>query len=436
MGTIIFAIATLFGDFVMWNRLLLVLLALCLTLMAGCRAFNKEITKTMYQKKPKTLESHSSGGKKYTLTNSQMREIDFAGSVRVEDVNVSYQQGLDAQADCIANKTSELLSKVRERAGVQISFEAKIYLLRVDEIPQNFNINVVSDANEFGLPLFAEVGNESCETIISTNCSYPTLVTHELVECALIFPKEGGRVLIDLRWKRFIFSGIYRNYTRWFREGLGNYAGYLAYDMLSEDANFAASQIPPARIPFIFGHPFSSLSRVGKKLFSWHQYSSNKIDRDYYNAALGLFLLIRNRFGEEAIREIMREIKNRSYLDGVDLIKLTNQTLGTDIRELAENFQFPQTGLKIKPLTPATTLNEGLDVTEGLFVTAVEPNSLADDAGIKKKDVILRINDRSIKSYLDFELAVFERMQQNIEALIWRKEHGQIMADLQLTIEN
>ena len=421
----------------MWNRLLLALLALCLTLMAGCRTFNKEITKTMYQKKPKTLESHSSGSKKYTLTNSQLREIDFAGSARVEDVNVSYQRGLDTQADCIAHKTSELLSKVEERTGVQISFEAKIYLLRLDEIPQNFNINVVSDANEFCLPLFVEVGNESCETIISTNWSYPTLLTHELVECSLIFPKEGGRVLTDLRWKRFIFSGIYRNYTRWFREGLGNYAGYLAYDMVSEDANFAASQIRPACIPFIFGRPFSSLSRTGKKLFSWHQYSSNKLDHDHYNAALGLFLLIGDQFGEEAIREIMREIKNRSYLDGVDLIELTNQTLGTDIRELVENFQFPQTGLKIKPLTPATTLNEGLDVTKGLFVTGVEPNSPADDAGIKKEDVILKINDRSIKSYLDFELAIFERMpQQNIEALIWRKEQGQIMAELQLTNEN
>jgi hypothetical protein len=391
----------------------------------------------MYQKKPKTLESHSSGSKKYTLTNSQVREIDFAGSVRAEDVNVSYQRGLDAQAGCIANKTSTLLSTVEERTGVQLSFEAKIYLLRVDEIPQNFNINVVSDANEFCVPLFVEAGNESCQTIISTNWTYPTLLTHELMECSLIFPKEGGRVLTDLRWKWFIFSGVYQNYTRWFREGLGNYAGYLAYDMASGDANFAASQISSACIPFMFGRPFSSLSRIGKKLFSWHQYSSNKLDHDYYNASLGLFLLIRNRFGEESIRQIMGEIKKRGHLDGVDLIELINQTLGTDIRGLIDNFQFPQTGLKIKPLTPATTLNEGLDVTKGLFVTGVEPNSPADDAGIRKKDVILKINDRSISSYLDFEMAILERMQQqNIEALIWRKEQGQLMAELQLTNEN
>lgn len=391
----------------------------------------------MYQKKPKRLESHSSGGTKYTLTDSQMREIDFAGSIRIEDVNVSYQRGLDAQADCIANRTSELLSKVEKRTAVQICFEPVIYLLRLDEIPRNFNISVVSDVNEFGLPLFVGAGNESCETIISTNFSYPTLLTHELVECSLIFPKEGGRVLTDLRWKWFIFSGIYRNYTRWFREGLGNYAGYLAYDMMSEDANFAASQIPPARIPFIFGRPFSSLSRVGTKLFSWHQYSSNKLDHDYYNAALGLFLLIANQFGEESIREVMGEIRNRDHLDGVDLVKLTNQTLGTDIRELVENFQFRQTGLTMKPLTPATTLNEGLDVTKGLFVTAVEPNSPADDAGIKRTDVILKISDRPVKSYLDFELAIFERMQQqNIKALIWRQEQGQIMAELLLTNEN
>ena len=421
----------------MWNRLLLTLLALCLTLTAGCRTFNKEITKTMYQKKPKTLESHSSGSKKYTLTNSQVREIDFAGSVRVEDVNVSYQRGLDAQADCIASRTSKLLSEVEERTGVQLSFEAKIYLLRVDEIPQSFNISVVSDANEFCLPLFVEAGNESCETIISTNWGYPTLLTHELTECSLIFPIQGGRVLTDLRWKWFIFSGVYRNYTRWFREGLGNYAGYLAYDMVSEDLKFAASQIPPACVPFIFERPFSCLSRIGKDLFSWHQYSSTKLDHDYYNAALGLFLLIADQFGEEAIREIMREIKNRSYLDGIDLIKLTNRTLGTDIRELVERFEFPRTGFKIKPLTPATTLNEGLDVTKGLFVTHVEPNSPADDAGIKKKDVILKINDRSISSHLDFEMAIFERMQQqNIEALIWRKEQGQIMTELQLTNDN
>lgn len=408
------------GCFVIRKVLLAVLLASHLAPVVGCRVINKEITKIIYQKKPKESIWHSSAMWKYTLTKSQMQEIDFASSVSIEDVNVHYQQGLEAQADYIANKTIELLSEVEKKTGVQISFGTRIYLLRLDEFPQSFDIEMKGDPNEFCQPLFVEAGNESCEAIISKNWTYPGLLTHELVECSLIFPEHGGRILIDPHWSWLLFSGNYRNYTRWFREGFANYAGYLTSEIISQDMD-------------LFQQPFSSLNKVGKKLFSWHQYSNDKLNHDYYNAALGLFLLIRDQFGEEAIREIIDEIKKQEYLDGVDLIKLTNQILNTDIKKLVENFHFPEIGLKTQPLKPATALNEGLDVTDGLFIIAVEPNSPADNANIKKKDVILKINGKPIKNNLDFELAIFELMQQqSVEVLLWRKEQQQITTELRL----
>ena len=190
----------------------------------------------------------------------------------------------------------------------------------------------------------------------------PYLFTHELVEQSLIFPKDGRRVLPDVKWGWFLFKGYLQNHTRWFREGFSDYAGYLAYEMTCSDINL---EIPLARLRAMHEHPFSSLSRVGEDLFTWHQHSNKELNSDYYNAALGLFLLIRYEFGEVAIRRIIRGLDSIDYIDGPALIKLINKTLNTNVKKLADDFQFPETGLEIEPLTPAKALNEEIGKASG-----------------------------------------------------------------------
>ena len=414
----------------MRKRLLAAVLTLCLGTMTGCRTINKEITKPVYSKNPEHVTVGLNESWKYELTDSKLQEVNFAGIVKVGDTEVSYQKGLETQANYIAKQIDELLSHVQESTGLQIPYKTKIFLIRLDRMPQNYSVNFKVKANEFGMPLFVEAGKESSTTIISQNVLYPYMFTHEVVEMSLFWPKNGGRVLPDPAWEWCWFKANVRNYTRWFREGLANYAGYIAYKTIQPEID---TKIALAERRRLHEHPFSSLSKVGKKLFKWHQYSDDGLDTDYYSAALGLFLLIRDKFGEDAIKEIVLEVKKHQYLDGQDLAKITNKVLNVNIKKLAESFRFPETGLKMEPLTEATAMNKGYTLTKGLLVTSVEPNSLAERAEIKKGDVILKIDGKPVEDNLDFELVIFKVMeQQNCKVLIWREGQTEVTLKLQL----
>ena len=236
-------------------------------------------------------------------------------------------------------------------------------------------------------------------------------------------------MLPDVEGQLFMLRPRLLNYTRWFREGLGNYASYLTYKMTS----LKVKDWHPGKKWAIWSNPFSSLRKTGKDLFRWHQYSPGSLDFDNYNASLGLFLVLTDRFGQDAVRRIVFEVKGQRYLNGADLIAVINRTLKTDVEKLVENFCFPQTGLTTVPLTEAIARNEDIKVKEGLFVETVEPNSLSDRAGFKGKDVILGIGGKSIRNDLDFELAIFEFLEeQNAQVAIWRKGVGEMLIELHL----
>jgi len=418
------------GHFAVRKKLLTILLTLSLLLVVGCRNLNKGLMKRIYAKdflgKGKVTYTANT---KYQLTDTKLKEMVFYGAVKIEDVTVIYQYGLNEQADYIARQVKYLISNIEEKTGLEIRYGVNVHLLRLDEIPQSYTMKFKSDPNNFRIPLLVEAGNESCEAVISQNFVYPGILIHELAEMSLTTRKDKGVILPDATWGGFFLKGKILNYTRWFREGFANYAGFLALETASSDINYEYTQ---AHLK-IHSHPLSSLNKIGKKLFKWHQYSPNGGTRDYYNAALGLFLVIRDKFGAEAIREIILEINKHGYLDGNDLIRISNKVLKTDIEEMASSFQFPKTGLEVEPLTPAKAQNEGFGITKGLFVKSIEPDSPAETARIKSNDVILKIDKKTIRNILEFEMAIFKSAsQQNVDVLIWRSGEGEMIRTLQL----
>ena len=98
--------------------------------------------------------------------------------------------------------------------------------------------------------------------------SYPYLLVHELVETSLI-GKAGGSVLPDLAWGMPGLQMHVNNYTRWFRDGFANYAGFVAYEIV-------AGEVPSDKKLYqqealVHTEPFSCLAQVGGDLFSWPQ---------------------------------------------------------------------------------------------------------------------------------------------------------------------
>jgi hypothetical protein len=377
---------------------------------AGCRTINRGITESVLERATTEQWQVQYGSRiLYTLTTETLTNVEFEGSALSGDVVARYQRGLGPQAQCLAEKTTDLLRRVSERTGLAISTRTTIYLLRFDQRPQDFTITLAVEPNEFPLPLFVQVGEESCEAIIAQNHSYPYLVVHELVESSLV-SRGGGQVLPDLSWKALGLDIYASNYTRWFRDGLANYAGYVAYEIVS-------SQIPSEqrlqyRQTLLHTRPFTSLAEVGDDLFTWRQAPVTQRERTYYNAALGLFLLIADTYGEQTIRYIVREIAERETVDGKDLVEIANRVLGTDVRRLAAEFRMPALGVELERMSPALAFNRGVDLREGIFVQSVKKGSDAGQAGLREKDVITAVGSTQVSNLLDFELGLFRARRQ------------------------
>ena len=403
-----------------------------LGLAAGCRMFNRAITESVLEHGASSQWQVRYGSHAvYTLTNDTLTDVEFEGSTISGDVVVRYQRGLGPQAQCIADRTADLLDRVCERTGIAITTRTTIYLLRFDQRPQNFDITLAVEPNEFPVPLFVRVGEDSCEAIIAANHSYPYLVVHELVETSLV-ARAGGQVLPDLSWRAFGLKTHFNNYTRWFRDGLANYVGYVAYEILA--AQTPSDQRLLYHQAVLHANPFSSLAEVRGELFSWPQSSATKRERTYYSAALGLFLLIADAYGEQTIPYIAREIAQRETVDGRDLEEIVNRVTGADVRRLAQEFEFPVLGMELERMSPALALNCGVDLHEGVFVQSVRPGETAEKAGLKKKDVIVAVASTPVTSLLDFELGVFKaRKGPSVSLTIFRQGTGTLTLEVPLT---
>ena len=409
----------------------LVVLVLWVGLSAGCNSINKGITENVLTRgKQRQWGIYYASQLRYTLTDAALLEVEFEGSRNAGDTVVRYQRGLADQAQCLADKTAALLEAVHRRTGVTITTRSTLYLLRFDRPPDDFNISLTSEPNEFLLPLFVQAGQESCEAIVARSRSYPYLLVHELVETSLV-GKAGGSVLPDLAWGLPGLQMHVNNYTRWFRDGFANYAGFVAYEI-------AAREVPSDKRLYqqealVHTEPFSCLAQVGDGLFSWPQASKPQFERAYYNAALGLFLLIADTYGEQAIRDIIHEIAQRRAVNGHDLIEITNRVLGADVRQLVEEFKFPQVGAEVELMTPALALNRGVEPHAGLFVQAVQAGGSAQSAGLQEKDVIIAVGDTPVANRLDFELGLFKaRKERTVPLTVQRVGTGSLTFNLPL----
>jgi len=383
----------------------------------------------MMRKRPTNSMAYFRSDYRYRLDDERLHQMTFEGAAEVEDVNVTYQAGLEPQAECLAEQIDGLVGDVESSLGVDICLCTKVYLLRVDVTPTSSEMSFKSEPNCFVMPLFVRAGDESCQAIAAANSIYPSVFMHELAEMSLVFHDGPGVVLPDAAGQVLMFRPKLLNYTRWFREGFANYAGYLAYLELRPQIEDRYPSVDWG----VYTDPFSSLAKVGDGLFKWHNYSPNRLNGDYYSAALGLFLLICDEFGQDSISRIIEQMQKEDYLDGKDLIRIVNDVLGTDIERLVREFRFPEIGWKTTMLTRAVVLNEGLDVGRGVLITEVDPNGPAHEAGLTRGDTIVKVNDHPIQNELDLELAIYDSLDAGVaDVTVWRKDGGEETIGLRL----
>jgi len=105
--------------------------------------------------------------------------------------------------------------------------------------------------------------------------------------------------------------------------------------------------------------------------------------------------------GSKARIKVLRKGKEKSF--AVQLGELENTQELAKAEPEAKPGAF---GLQVQTVTPDIAQELGLEETEGVVVTGVEPGSPADDAGLRRGDVILEVNQAPVGDVAEFREAL------------------------------
>tara|TARA_R110001592_G_scaffold77298_2_gene232761 strand:- start:295 stop:1665 length:1371 start_codon:yes stop_codon:yes gene_type:complete len=388
------------------------LLSLLLILLGGCETLEQQsATETYEDFRNQTEKAPFNVTFNYddavVVDDSYVATQYYEGTVKVGRAEVAFQAGMKEQAGEMAMEMEEYIAHIERHFGRTLETPVRAYLLRRDYMPGSVTGGFAPTNSAFQFPLFAIEGNEDFETIRSSNPFYPYMFIHELTKLSLVDPARPPLILADQKTGPMMKTHYF---TRWFREGLANYAELLVYEKMRERVvegeNYTA--LSSFESNHVFQQPLSALAKVGPALFSWEDFGENAQNRDYYNAAMGLFILLEHRYGEDAIRKVMDQLETQYYVDGQVILNTINATLGTNIEQEVQGFDLMTAGAQASPLSPATAKNFGLAVQKGLYVNALTETGAAQSAGVQRGDVIIGINRRTVTNNLDYEMAMLE----------------------------
>lgn len=87
--------------------------------------------------------------------------------------------------------------------------------------------------------------------------------------------------------------------------------------------------------------------------------------------------------------------------------------VGPSLRQAPKEAETMFLGIKVKPMSKDTAKEYGVELTEGVIVTEVEPDSLAAERGLQPGDVITEINHEQVSSPKEFRAALKEASLKN-----------------------
>ncbi len=111
------------------------------------------------------------------------------------------------------------------------------------------------------------------------------------------------------------------------------------------------------------------------------------------------FMVARTHVGAKVNITVLRDKRNMPLTVTIAELKEEEAIAPTPERE--RNF-----GLTVQNVTPEIAQSLGLKQAQGVVITAVERGSAADDAGLRRGDVILEINRESIRNLSEYRHAI------------------------------
>ena len=87
-------------------------------------------------------------------------------------------------------------------------------------------------------------------------------------------------------------------------------------------------------------------------------------------------------------------------------------------------------GLAVQPVTASIAAELGLERAEGLVITSIKPGSPADEAGLRRGDVIAEINRRPVRNRSDYDRAVEKTEKGKSMLFLVRRGEGSLFLAL------
>ncbi|MEN6370480.1 MAG: PDZ domain-containing protein [Armatimonadota bacterium] len=307
-------------------------------LLAGCKPAGRLCSSLQYHnihlRLVKSVMTMTTGSGK-TDMRRLMEQETYEDKVVRGHVTVEYPKGLDVAAKELAGQFDKAYPFIKDRLGIEWSFDLVLKLVRIEPKAGGYRYSVKLGRNRkltFPVPV-SKTG---------PNMRWSHIIAHEMTEASMIAPrKRSGLVLADLYTGPFcVPTG-----ARWFRDGTSDYAQYLL------------GQPMP-------GNLYPELNTVRERLLSWA--NCDKDDPDWYDAAAGLIVELTNRYGDDTVKRIMKELSKEPAPGGAGLNHAVRRATGVDIREFLKNYETPWAGFaaydsggmvrvsKVYPATPAS----------------------------------------------------------------------------------
>ncbi|RZB37627.1 MAG: serine protease Do [Desulfobacteraceae bacterium Eth-SRB2] len=124
--------------------------------------------------------------------------------------------------------------------------------------------------------------------------------------------------------------------------------------------------------------------------------------------------------GETVKIKVLRDGKTRTFKVKIAKREETRISARTTRKE-----KQAELGISVNDVTPEIARRLNLKEPKGVMVTAVEPDSKADEAGIRRHDIIKEINHKTITTVSDLNKVISEiKKDETINMFIWRMNRG------------
>ena len=298
----------------------------------------------------------------------------YVGVAERDDVSVHYPEGMADQAARLADAFHQARADVLARTGITWAFKPDVYLVPVTGMEKGFRLTIhIRKQRTLRVPMLV---NPSSPVFFNPDWSQG--LAHELTEASMLSALTRRDTVMGDYCAGDIIA--IANRTRWFRDGVSDYAGDLMNARL-----FGDRYQPPARV-------YHALMEVRSGVLDWSNCRRSSQEWTYYYASDALVREVIAHSGDDAIARIFRAASHATVIDGGTLDRAVKKVTGLDLQRFTSSYR--QTWLGADFANSAQVFGAPSIVESGnvVRVTRVYPGTPADKWRLKPGDTIVSVD--------------------------------------------